>query len=356
LFLLKKNKLFIFKTSLLSKKEDYVKENFMEALEEFIDPEGYYISEIFGWQKVKLYKIKHFIFDFGGVMIEKTFVLSNLFRIIEDDLKINIPRANNPYYKKLKRRLSSGRISAREFLELLFEKYYYPFQKKDGALPPKKVNVDYYLELWFHIYTQMTHLSEEMEEIIIRLKNAGYTVSLMSNTFDLHAKSNELKGFYDLFDHVFLSNEIGLIKPDIDKYKYVLKKLDAKPKNCVFIDDKLRNLIPARQLGMVVIKFESIEKFKKQLSELGIKEISKNLRQQIKEKYKKYKDTKKEYKRAKKEYKKAKREYLNRKRVSIKKKLEYQRKRAEYEKMKLKYLKAKEKKKKELERKIKFID
>ena len=57
-----------------------------------------------------------------------------------------------------------------------------------------------------------------MEEIVTRLHKAGYVVSLVSNTYDIHAKSNELRGFYKLFDNVFLSNEIGLIKPDVKKY------------------------------------------------------------------------------------------------------------------------------------------
>ncbi|MFX1310215.1 MAG: hypothetical protein ACFE8C_10995, partial [Promethearchaeota archaeon] len=107
-------------------------------------------SKIYGEkQKVRLYKIKHFIFDFGGVLIEKTFVLKNLLDIIESDLKISIPRDENSYIRKIKRGLSSGRITTQEFLEKIFDKYYYPFQKKDGALPPKKVNAEYYVELWF---------------------------------------------------------------------------------------------------------------------------------------------------------------------------------------------------------------
>ena len=48
-------------------------------------------SDVFNWQKVKFYKIKHFIFDFGGVLlIEKTHVMKILFQIIADDLKFNI--------------------------------------------------------------------------------------------------------------------------------------------------------------------------------------------------------------------------------------------------------------------------
>ncbi len=314
--------------------------------ENFNEPEMQSITDMFGKQKIRLYKIKHIIFDFGGVMIEKTFVLKNLFDIIESDLNISVPRSEDSYFRKLRRKVSSGIISSREFLEVIVNKYYYPFQKKDGALPPKKVNIDYYLELWFQLYTLVTKLSSEMEEIIERFHQAGYTVSLMSNTYDIHAKSNELRGFYDVFDNIFLSNEIGLIKPNIEKYKYVLNNLDTKPKKCIFIDDKISNLIPARELGIIVVRFESLEKFKNQLSAVGIKDISPNLRQEIKKKYKHYKKAKKKYKKAKKEHKKAKKEYLKKKlSSSSKRQAEFLSKHSEYKKRKKKYKEEKKRKK-----------
>jgi epoxide hydrolase-like predicted phosphatase len=311
-------------------------------------------SKIYGEkQKVRLYKIKHFIFDFGGVLIEKTFVVKNLFDMLEADLNFTFPRLENSYIRKIKRNLSSGRISSYEFLEKIFEKFYYPFQTHNGALPPKKVNIEYYVELWFDLYSQVTNISLDMAEIIERLHQAGYVVSLMSNTHDIHAKSNMLKGFYDIFDNVFLSNEIGMIKPNMEKYKYVIKKLDTSPKKCVFIDDKIRNLVPARELGIIVIRFESLEKFKETLNELGIGDISRDLRQHIKEKYAHYKKTKKKYKKVKKEYKKAKKEYLKKKGKSLKRRLEFQRKKAHYHKIKLEYKKEREIKKEELMSKIK---
>ncbi len=292
-----------------------------------------------GQQKVKLYEIKHFIFDFGGVMVEKTFVLQNLFDIIEADLKIRIPsKENSPYVKKLRRQAVSGIISTQDFIEKLLERYYYPNLKQtQSSLPLKKVNVHYYLELWFNLYSQLTELSSEMELIIERLHKAGYIVSLMSNTYDIHAKSNELRGFYDIFFIFFLSNEIGLIKPDLDKYKHVLQKLDTKPKKCVFIDDKLRNLMPAKKLGFTVIRFESMEDFKQQLSELGIENISKDFRQEVKKKYKQYKMKKNEYKKAKKAYKKAKKDYLKKKNKSLKRRELYDNTRVQYEKKRNEY-------------------
>ncbi|MFW9897944.1 MAG: HAD family hydrolase [Candidatus Thorarchaeota archaeon] len=303
------------------------------------------IRKVFGFQKVKLYEIEHFIFDFGGVLIKPTHSIKNLFDIIEHDLNIAIPRTDNSYYRKLFRQVGAGIITSRDFIENVLKRYYYLHKKNDGALQPKTVNVDYYLELWFQLYSKFSHLSIDMEEIVHQLHKAGYTVSLMSNTFDVHVKSNKLKGFYNLFDHIFLSNEIGLRKPDLEKYKHVIKKLKTKPKYCIFIDNKLKNLIPAKQLGMNVIKFESIDKFKEQLKELGIKDISSLSRRDIKNKYKLYKKIKREFRKAKRAYKKAKNNYLKTKKNSSKKKTDLELKYEDYLIKKAEYKKAKLKKK-----------
>ena len=308
--------------------------------------DDYYLKS-YRKQKIKLYDIKHFIFDFGGVMVEKTFILKNLFEILEDDFKIKIPdKESSPFIKKIRRQATSGIISSREFLQKIFQKYYNPPEIQNAALPAKKPNIDYYLEI--------TNFSSELEEIIVRLHQAGYKISLMSNTYDIHARSNLLNGFYKIFDHVFLSNEIGILKPDLEKYKYMLNKLETKPKKCVFIDDKIRNLAPAQTLGMTIIKFESIEKFKKLLAEFKIDDISKNTRKEIRKKYKQYKMKKKEYTNAKKAYKETKKDFLYKNTISQKRKLNYQLKHADYIAKKLEYKEERKKKKDELMAKIKI--
>ncbi|MHA1527242.1 MAG: HAD-IA family hydrolase [Promethearchaeota archaeon] len=45
-----------------------------------------------------------------------------------------------------------------------------------------------------------------------------------------------------------MSNEIGFLKPDLEKYKYVLKKLNTKPKKCIFIDDKIIKILKRRMV------------------------------------------------------------------------------------------------------------
>ncbi len=305
------------------------------------------IKQVFGSQKIRLYRIKHFIFDFGGVMIEQTFCIKNLIDIIESDLKITIPRSENSYYRKLFRQVGSGIISSRDFITKILDKYYYTIkEEKEGALPEKKVNISYYLELWFQLYSKFANLSGDMKEIVENLHDAGFIVSLMSNTFEIHAELNELRGFYDLFDNIFLSNEIGIRKPELEKYKYVLRKLKTKPKYCIFIDDKMVNLIPARQLGIYVIKFESIQKFKGQLKDLGLKDIIDMSREDIKLQYKKYKLRKEEFRKAKKKYKKIKKEFLKTNKDASQLKIDLQLKFDEYMIKKAEYKKAKLSKKK----------
>jgi putative hydrolase of the HAD superfamily len=262
----------------------------------------YYDNIVYHSQKVKMYRLKHWIFDFGGVMVESVQTFPKVLNFINEDLGITILKYH-PHVIKNKRRLSSGRLTAREFLENLIKKFYTSKTKN-----PKEVDIEPYLEFWFQKYSELIQISPKMEEIVKRLHRAGYHVSLMSNTNAIHAKSNELKGFFDLFDNVFLSNELKMRKPDIEKYKYVLKKLNSKPKEAIFIDDKLMNLVPAVKLGINIIRFESFIQFKRYLSDLGIDEITKGTRDDISKKYKVYKSSKKTYKKSKKDVKLIKRE------------------------------------------------
>jgi epoxide hydrolase-like predicted phosphatase len=325
----------------------------MSFEEKYEKDKEYYDRKVLKTQKVKLYNLKHWIFDFGGVMVETPNIVKKLITIINNDLGTSMSK-EHPFVMKTRRRLSSGRITSKEFLKKILEKYY--FSKNKNA---PKVDLKHYLELWFQKYSELTQISPEMEEIVERLHRAGYHVSLMSNTYDIHAKSNELRGFFELFDDVFLSNELKMRKPEIEKYKYVIKKLNTKPKNCIFIDDKLINLVPARKLGVSVIQFKSLRKFKKYLKELGISEIEHDLRDIIDVKYKIYKTTKKDYKKSKKKVKKLKKEMKQLKKKKKKAHFKTTAKKLRYVESKLKkkksnYSKQKKAKKEVLEPKIKL--
>lgn len=56
--------------------------------------------------------------------------------------------------------------------------------------------------------------------------------------------------------NIFVSYELGLLKPDVKIYQKVLQKLDALPEEVIFVDDKPRNVEAAQSIGIYGIVFE----------------------------------------------------------------------------------------------------
>lgn len=87
-----------------------------------------------------------------------------------------------------------------------------------------------------------------------------YSLAVLSN--DLSEWSAYLREKYCIDDAVefsVISGDVGYRKPSREIYDIALQKAGVKPKNCIFIDDRDKNLLPAMELGMNVIKFSREE-------------------------------------------------------------------------------------------------
>lgn len=89
--------------------------------------------------------------------------------------------------------------------------------------------------------------------LVAGLRKAKIRTAVLSNTIPPHMEIIRARGWYDYFDQVFLSPEIGLRKPDKRAYEYVLEQLKVKGEECVYVDDLEENLVPAGELGMKTI-------------------------------------------------------------------------------------------------------
>ena len=58
-------------------------------------------------------------------------------------------------------------------------------------------------------------------------------------------------------------------KPEIQAYRFVMKKTGLKPNEILFIDDKTRNVKPAKTLGWNVIVYRNFTQIKKELKTFG---------------------------------------------------------------------------------------
>lgn len=108
-------------------------------------------------------------------------------------------------------------------------------------------------------------------KIIENLRQKGYKLALLSNHVKEWVEYSELIfDYHKLFHHTLYSYQLSLIKPDKDIFIALLKKLQVKPQECLFIDDSIKNIEAARELGMKTIQFISVKKLKKELKKFNI--------------------------------------------------------------------------------------
>jgi putative hydrolase of the HAD superfamily len=108
--------------------------------------------------------------------------------------------------------------------------------------------------------------------IIEKLKNNGYKLGLLSNQAKEWVNYCEKQyDFHKLFHSRMYSFEISVCKPEKRAYELMLDRLQAKPEECLYIDDYDVNLMPAKKLGLVTLQFENSEKLKTDLKKLNIR-------------------------------------------------------------------------------------
>jgi putative hydrolase of the HAD superfamily len=134
-------------------------------------------------------------------------------------------------------------------------------------------------ELWARIGKRYNVSPSELERIFIncfdeiaRLDDAvvdiirPLPVSMLSNQFPLHFELCRKKGWHNFFSKVFVSFELGFLKPDLRVYSFVAEKLGVKPSEIIFVDDKEENVDAAKKAGMNGIVFKNAVQLKSALS------------------------------------------------------------------------------------------
>lgn len=100
--------------------------------------------------------------------------------------------------------------------------------------------------------------SAHCDQVLARLKRQNYHLSLLSNTSAAHyGKLRRQHDFFNYFDEVFLSYEIGLMKPDAAIFEHVLSVLNTPAETVAFFDDGTRNVNAAKQLGIQAHRVDS---------------------------------------------------------------------------------------------------
>lgn len=180
--------------------------------------------------------INTIIFDFGDVFIDK-----------DNEAKMNALQALglkawNEELEKLERKLETGKIKEEGFLKGIQE--HIPnaaltdikaaWNKGIGEFPLRRL------------------------EFLQKLSQ-NYRLFLLSNTDPIHMEKFEheagasfFSDFYQCFEAIYFSHEIGARKPEEKAFYFMINKHEIEPKRTLFVDDKEINIKAAEELGFQV--------------------------------------------------------------------------------------------------------
>ncbi|WP_114777664.1 HAD family hydrolase [Botryobacter ruber] len=135
--------------------------------------------------------------------------------------------------------------------------------------PEHEANIRAYSERWIEMIGGPI---EGTVEIFRELKESSlYKIYALTNwsheTFPLMLERYE---FLQWFDGIVMSGEEKDRKPFPSFYQLLLDRYQVKPKEAVFIDDNLRNIHAAEQIGIPSVHFTSPEELREKLVERGV--------------------------------------------------------------------------------------
>lgn len=105
----------------------------------------------------------------------------------------------------------------------------------------------------------------------------NYTLFLLSNTDSIHINHfKEKEGevfynrFYNCFEKVYFSYDLGKRKPDVEIFHYVISENNLIPEKTLFVDDNLDNIEGAKKIGLQVWHLQKGKEDVIELFERGI--------------------------------------------------------------------------------------
>lgn len=190
--------------------------------------------------------IKAIIFDFAGV------IGSDGYWVI---LKERLPdiQKRKQFFHNLSIQVDDGSISNKQFASII---------SKELTVPENEIETEIFKRII---------INKELLERIRQLRKQ-YKICLLTNyTHEWMERLFQIYSLDQFFDVKVISSLVGLVKPDKKIYQLALNRLEIKPEEAVFIDDRQYNVDGGEQAGIKSLLFTNNELLEKDFLKLGIK-------------------------------------------------------------------------------------
>lgn len=179
-------------------------------------------------------QVTHLLFDVGGVLIDD---YSSTWKDVLDRVQLD-PHSFHDIWMDIVRRFGSGQMIESDVWNEL------------ANIGAPKVSTDE--NVMGRPFEEQLTIHDEVLHTITQLRDNSYRIAILSNTIEPHTDVLRRHNVYEPFgNNVYLSQEIGIRKPDIKAYEYAVEHLKVEnPSQIMFFDDRSENLIPANEVGM----------------------------------------------------------------------------------------------------------
>lgn len=191
--------------------------------------------------------VKNVIFDVGGVLLEW-----NPAKFLK---QMELPSHFVQVFESLLWAMHDGGLVSRE--ELV-------------AKLPEHVDREVFLCCIKKLAPFLAPIPETID-LLHALRRKGYKVYILSNMpEEMHQELTQLHDFFAYPEGQLFSYQVKAIKPQPQIYEALLQRYKLYPKESVFIDDRLDNVVAAERLQIKAIHCLSPLQVRKELEALGI--------------------------------------------------------------------------------------
>lgn len=181
--------------------------------------------------------IKNIIFDIGNVILQFDIkeVIPNFTKKENEKQFIINNIINSPEWLQYSL-IDTGFISREQAIEIVEDR-------------TNHINDELIEKFWYR-YNDYSFINDNVIDIIKELKEKDYKIYLLSNinshTYN-HIKYNKLFNLVDGYVFSYIEHQV---KPYVGIYNTLLERYKLIPQECLFIDDNIKNIKTANELGI----------------------------------------------------------------------------------------------------------